>query len=145
MNTGLENLGKAFRFADAREYSPLQLAYLGDTLHDLYARGLLLSHRAPVGHMHRQAVQLVSAGAQARMLTGIWESLTEEERDLARRGRNAQAKHAAPHHQDPADYHLATGLEALWGWLFVRGETERMLRLMERAFQGEETKWEKQG
>ena len=142
--TGLEAARGAFRFPDAREFSALQLAYLGDTLHDLYARSLLLTRRAPVGALHRQAVRLVSAEAQSRMLARIGEALSDEERDAVRRGRNAQAKHASPRNQLPADYHRATGLEALWGFLYVRGETERMLSLMDLAFRGEETEWEKQ-
>ena len=144
IKSGLQTLEDAFRFPDAREFSPLQLAYLGDTLHDLYARSLLLQHRAPVGRMHRQAIRLVSAEAQARMLARLEEALSEEERDVVRRGRNAQAKHASPRNQVAADYHRATGLEALWGFLFIRGETERMLTLMELAFEGEEIQWEKQ-
>ncbi|MCR4708220.1 MAG: Mini-ribonuclease 3 [Clostridiales bacterium] len=144
MEPGTGTDGPAFAFADAREYSPLQLAYLGDTLHDLYARSLLLKRRAPVGRLHRQAVRLVSAEAQARMLARLDAVLSEEERETVKRGRNAQAKHASPRNQDPADYHMATGLEALWGWLFVRGEKERMLQLMRLAFEGEESVWEKQ-
>ena len=126
---------------DVRELSALQLAYLGDTLHDLYARSLLISHRAPVGVMHRQAVHMVSAGAQAAMLEAIEEELTPEEADAARRGRNAQAKHAAPKHQDPADYQKATGLEALWGWLYVKGQEDRLDALMRLAFEKTEALW----
>lgn len=141
---GLETVCGGFRFPDAREYSPLQLAYLGDTLHDLYARSLLLTHRAPVGLLHRHAVRLVSAEAQARMLSRVEEALTDEERGVVRRGRNAQPKHASPKNQLPSDYHRATGLEALWGYLFVHGKTERMLLLMQLAFRGEDREWEKQ-
>lgn len=118
---------------DAREMSPLQLAYVGDALHELYVRALLLRHPASVGAMHRRAVKLVSAGAQARMLEAIAPLLTEEEADAARRGRNAQAKHAAPKHADPADYSRATALEALWGYLYATGRARRMEELMGEA------------
>ena len=78
---------------DPRTRNPLQMAYVGDTIHDLYVRSLLFARGLSVGAMHRQAVRLVSAAAQARMLHAIEPMLTQEEADIARRGRNAQAKH----------------------------------------------------
>ena len=87
---------------DPRALNPLQMAYVGDTIHDLYVRSLLLSRGMSVGAMHRRAVRLVSAAAQARMLDVLAPMLTAEEADVARRGRNAQAKHAATRHADPA-------------------------------------------
>ena len=139
----LEALAEAARLPDVRELSPLQLAYLGDTLHDLCVRERMLSHRAPVGEMHRHAVRLVSASAQARMLERLEDSLTDAEKEIVRRGRNTHAKHSAPRHQLAADYQRATGLEALWGWLYVRGETGRMLSLMHAALEEEEESWAK--
>ena len=76
-----------------------------------------------------------SAAAQARMLHAIEPMLTQEEADIARRGRNAQAKHAAPKHADPADYARATGLEALWGYLYITGQSERLDALMAAALE----------
>lgn len=87
---------------------------------------------------------MVSAFAQARMLEAIESELTEEEADVARRGRNAQAKHAAPKHADPADYAHATGLEALWGYLYITGRTQRLSELMGLALVGTEELWQKQ-
>lgn len=116
----------AFSLPDPRELNPLQMAYLGDTLHDLYVRSMLVSRKMSVGAMHKQAVRMVSAAAQARMLEAIEPELTEQEADITRRGRNAQAKHAAPKHADPADYAHATGLEALWGYLYVTKQTDRL-------------------
>ena len=130
--------------ADARAMNPLQLAYIGDTLHDLYVRSVLLTHRASVGAMHRQAVRMVSAAAQAAMLEAITPELTQEEADVARRGRNAQAKHAAPRHADPADYAHATALEALWGYLYLSGQEERLNTLMEAAIGRTEALWHRQ-
>lgn len=120
---------------DPRTRNPLQMAYVGDTIHDLYVRSLLLARGLSVGAMHRQAVRLVSAAAQARMLHAIEPMLTQEEADIARRGRNAQAKHAAPKHADPADYARATGLEALWGYLYITGQSERLDALMAAALE----------
>lgn len=134
----------AFSLPDPRELNPLQMAYLGDTLHDLYVRSMLVSRKMSVGAMHKQAVRMVSAAAQARMLEAIEPELTEQEADITRRGRNAQAKHAAPKHADPADYAHATGLEALWGYLYVTKQTDRLDTLIRLAILRMEDIWHKQ-
>ena len=107
----LSTARNAFPVRDTRELNPLQMAYIGDTVHDLYVRSMLVSRGMTVGKMHKQAVKMVSAFAQARMLEAIEQELTQEEADVARRGRNSQAKHAAPKNADPADYAHATGLK----------------------------------
>ena len=134
----------AFGAKDTRELNPLQMAYIGDTVHDLYVRSLLLARGMTVGRMHRQAVRMVSAHAQAKMLEAIEPELTDGEADVARRGRNAQAKHAAPKNADPADYSHATGLEALWGYLYLSGQTQRLDELMKAALSRTEELWQKQ-
>ena len=134
----------AFAVRDTRELNPLQMAYVGDTVHDLYVRSMLVSRGMTVGRMHKQAVRMVSAFAQARMLEAIEKDLTEEEADVARRGRNSQAKHAAPKHADPADYAHATGLEALWGFLYLSGRMERLDTLEKLALSRTEELWQKQ-
>ena len=134
----------AFTVRDTRELNPLQMAYVGDTVHDLYVRSMLLSRGMTVGKMHRYAVRMVSAFAQARMLEAIEPDLTEKEADIARRGRNSQAKHAAPKHADPADYAHATALEALWGYLYLSGENQRLDTLIKLALSRTEDIWQKQ-
>jgi len=134
----------SFGARDVREYNPLQMAYIGDTVHDLYVRSMLLSRGMTVGKMHKQAIRMVSAFAQARMLEAIEAELTEQEADITRRGRNAQAKHAAPKHADPADYAHATGLEALWGYLYLSGQTQRLDTLIKLALERTEELWQKQ-
>ena len=123
----------AFSLPDPRELNPLQLAYVGDTLHDLYVRSLLVSRKMSVGSMHKQAVR-----------AAIENELTEQEADVTRRGRNAQAKHAAPKHADPADYAHATGLEALWGYLYVTNQTQRLDELITLAIARTEEIWHRQ-
>ena len=134
----------AFSLPDPRQMNPLQMAYLGDTVHDLYVRSMLTARGMSVGAMHKQAVRMVSAFAQARMLEAIADDLTEQKADIARRGRNAQAKHAAPKHADPADYAHATGLEALWGYLYVTGQNERIQTLIKDAITRTEDIWHRQ-
>ena len=139
----LDTARMAFGARDTRELNPLQMAYIGDTVHDLYVRSMLVAQGAAVGKMHKQAIRMVSAFAQARMLEAIEPELTEQEADIARRGRNAQAKHAAPKNADPADYAHATGLEALWGYLYLSGQSERLDALMKLALTRTEDIWQK--
>jgi len=143
INEEINTVHDAFKVLDTRELNPLQMAYVGDTVHDLYVRSMLLSRGMTVGKMHKQAVRMVSAGAQARMLAAIEPELDEAEADVARRGRNSQAKHAAPKHADPADYAHATGLEALWGYLYLSGRTQRLDELIKMALERTEDIWQK--
>ena len=139
----LERAREAFGARDTKELNPLQMAYVGDTIHDLYVRSMLLSRGMTVGAMHKQAVRMVSAFAQARMLEAIEQELTEAEADITRRGRNSQAKHAAPKNADPADYAHATGLEALWGYLYLSGQQQRLDELIKTALMRTEDIWQK--
>ena len=121
--------GQAMEPARARQMNPLQLAYVGDTVWDLMVRQRLVKTGASVKNLHRAATALVNAGAQAQALNRIQEKLSQEEMDLVKRGRNAHARHDAPRNQDPADYSSATGLEALIGYLYLTGESERLEEL----------------
>ena len=114
--------------------NPLQLAYVGDTGWEILFRGHLAAKRLNVGHMHRITVASVNAGSQREALERIETTLTGEEQDMVRRGRNAHAKHPSPKHQDPADYQAATGMEALFGYLYMTGQDERLLHLFRLAF-----------
>lgn len=114
---------------DAQLLSPLQLAYIGDTVWDLMVRTGLLYTGKNVHSMHCAAVKRVNAKAQAQALLRMTESLTEEEADLVRRGRNAHSRHGAPRNQDPADYSQATGLETLIGFLYLTGRFDRLKEL----------------
>lgn len=114
---------------DMREISALDLAFVGDGVYDLLAREYLLQGGAlPVRTLHRQKAAWVCCGAQARVLKGLWENLTRDEQETALRGRNAHVGHV-PRNADPADYHGATGLEALFGWLYMTGRIERAREL----------------
>lgn len=115
--------------AQARLRSPLQLAHLGDAVWSLLVRQRLIFQGRNVHNMHRDAVAGVNAHAQALALSRMEPLLTDQERDVVRRGRNAHARHPTPKHQDPADYAQATALEALAGYLYLTGQEERLLRL----------------
>lgn len=121
-----------FRPADTREMAPLSLAFLGDTVYDLYVRSYLVHERPlTVNELHRQASLLVCAAAQAQAYHTIEGMLTEEEADIFRRGRNTHST-TVPKNASVSDYRIATGLETLFGWLFSRGEDERIDILMNR-------------
>ncbi|MBR4080340.1 MAG: ribonuclease III [Clostridia bacterium] len=121
---------------DARMMGPLQLAHIGDTVWELMIRSRLAFRGRNVHNMHKDAVAGVNAHAQAVALSRIESMLTEDEADVMRRGRNAHARHAAPKHQDPADYAKATGLEALFGYLYLIGRDERIRTLFAASQEG---------
>ena len=111
------------------EISSIGLAHMGDAVFELLVRSWLCAHGRATGKgMHRAAVRLVCAESQAEKAEKILPLLTEEERGVFRRGRNAQV-HTVPHHASRAQYGEATALEALLGWLYLRGETERINEL----------------
>lgn len=113
----------------------LELAYLGDTLWDLFVRERLVRTGGRMKDLHRQAVSQVRASAQSDALARIEDSLTEEEAAVVRRARNT--RQTPPRHADPAQYCRATGLEALFGYLYLTGQQERMHALMLAAGQAE--------
>ena len=109
----------------------LELAYLGDSLYDLYVREHLIARGGKVGALHREAISLVCAHAQSEALERVRDKLTEAELDVVRRARNAHQ--SPPKNADIGEYHHATALEALIGWLYVTGQGERMNALLEMA------------
>lgn len=123
-------------FAHGTLPGSLELAYLGDTIYDLHVRRRLVARGGRVQAMHRRAVALVNAHAQSEALSRIEDELNEEERSVVRRARNAHQ--TPPRHADAADYHRATSLEALIGYLYLTGRTERLEQLLDTALPAEE-------
>lgn len=116
---------------DLRQYSPLTLAFIGDDIYDLIVRTILVEQgNAPVNRLNRRATHVVSAVAQCKMMETIEPMLTEEERGVYRRGRNAKSATASKN-APLADYRTATGLEALCGYLYLGGQTGRLIELLE--------------
>ena len=128
-----EILRKPLTTAEARLKNPLALAFVGDTVWDLLIRQRLLTGDAHAGALHAQAIRLANAGAQAKANEALRPCLTESEQDVLRRGENAHAKHAAPKNQTAMDYSRATGLEALFGYLYLSGQAERICELFDIA------------
>jgi ribonuclease-3 family protein len=122
---------------EARMLSPLQLAYVGDSVHALLVRTHLLQKNLLVKDMHRAANEAVSAVSQARELARLLPLLSEEEAAIVRRGRNAHPHHGAPKSASVGEYAEATGLEALLGYLYLTGQSEKIRELLP-YLQGEE-------
>ena len=115
---------------NCNELNPLSLAFYGDSVYETFVRERLV--RSGVGkpdRLHTEAVKFVCASYQAAAARKIEPLLSEKEADVFRRGRNASGV-KAPKHADVLDYRLATGLEALIGYLALSNETERMNELM---------------
>ncbi len=109
----------------------LELAFMGDTIFDLYVRRCIVRRGGKVQNMHRQAVSLVCNRAQSEALTRIEGLLTETEQGVVRRARNAHQN--PPRNANPADYHRATSIEALMGYLYLTGQQARLDELMQKA------------
>ena len=124
---------------EAKQYSPLTLAFLGDSVYEVMVRDALLREaNRPARELHTQAVAHVRASYQAAAVGKIADMLTEDESDILRRGRNIHSRHPVPKHQDPADYSAATALEALVGYLYITGQEERLLYLFDLSQKDEE-------
>ena len=132
-----ESIRRIFSLAGQRPelLAPHSLAYVGDAVYELVIRTVIVEKGdASAKKMNREAVGFARASAQAALIRAIAEDLTEEEREIARRGRNAnpgtRAKHASM-----SDYRQATALETLVGWLYLKGETARLLSLIRRGWE----------
>lgn len=111
---------------DIRERSPLALAFLGDSVLELLVRARLVAgSRLAPGHLHHQAAKMVSAKGQWQALPALEPLLTEEETAVLRRGRNAH-KPSVSKHATPQQYSASTGVEALFGWLYLQDDHSRI-------------------
>ncbi len=116
--------------ADINQYSPLVLAYIGDSVYEIFIRTLLVSKgNAPVYKLHKQSVAFVKAKAQSDIIHSIMENLTEEEQEIVRRGRNAKSG-TIPKNADVTEYKYATGFETLLGYLYLRKDFDRLTEVL---------------
>lgn len=112
-------------------YSPLALAFLGDAVFGLLVREKLVREaNRPANKLHKLSVKSVNASAQSAAAKYIMPHLTDDELSVLKRGRNAHTGHT-PKNQSEADYHYATGLESLFGWLYLKHEDDRLRELFE--------------
>ena len=139
MEKSLEELLKLnFETKDisARSYSPLVLAYIGDGIYDLIIRTVVVNRgNTQANKLHRKTSSLVKAAAQSAMMDALMELLTEEEKAVYKRGRNAKSATMAKN-ATMADYRKATGFEALMGYLYLDNQWERMVYLIKEGLSG---------
>lgn len=115
---------------DVNSYSPLTLAYIGDSIYDLIIKSLVINQgNRQVNKLHKETSMYVQASTQSLMMRAMQEELTEEEHAVYKRGRNAKSVSPAKN-QSITDYRRATGFEALLGYLYLKKEWKRMLDLV---------------
>ena len=113
--------------------SPVALAYVGDTVFDLYLRSRLVAFTEMTpANLHRTASRFANASAQAQIMYRIERLLTEKEQAVFRWGRNAKS-HTIPKNATPYDYRMATAFECVLGYLYLSGQDKRLLEVLEMA------------
>ena len=133
--TILDAIKKEFdcKEVDIRTYSPLTLAYIGDAIYDLVIRTIVVERgNRSASNLHKKTVNYVNARVQAKMIDALENRLTEEEKAVFHRGRNAKSYTSAKN-ASIIEYRKATGFEALCGYLYLQGRQERMLSLIREA------------
>ena len=116
---------KNYREAEVRELSPLALAYIGDACFEILVRSEILDIRKNPNKLHRESIRYVRAKGQRELFEKIEDLLTEDEMRIFKRGRNAKS-HTVPKNADPIDYRIATGVEALYGYLYLLKRYDRI-------------------
>lgn len=116
--------------------APLTLAYIGDSVYDVYIRTRLIAEHPdmPVHQLHVHAVKFVKAQAQCKIIHGIMDMLSEEEINIYKRGRNSKS-HTTAKNASLVDYRHATGFEALIGYVYLKGEKERLEEILNAAYE----------
>lgn len=136
MEESVSRLSRRFRETfgleaiDLRSYSPLTLAYIGDAAYELVIRSIIVEQgNAPVNRLHKRSSRLVKAKAQAEAAVKLMDVFTEEEMAVYKRGRNAHS-HTMAKNAEMTDYRMATGFEAVMGYLHLKQDYERMITLV---------------
>ena len=125
--------------AEAKALGGLTLAFFGDSVYEVYVREQIVKlGTMPVDKLHKKAVQYVNAGFQSYAYDIIAEQLTEEETEIFKHCRNATGNHV-PRSSNPKDYRRATGMEALFGYLYLTGQNDRIKELFEKIYTSERT------
>ena len=118
---------------DIGQMSPLVWAYMGDAVYEKFIREYVIKQGlCKNGLLHRKSIRYVSAKAQAKILQGLEDFLTEEEKDIVRRGRNSHP-HSTAKNADIIEYKYATGLEALIGYLYLNEREERLDEILRKC------------
>ena len=121
--------------ADLRTYSPLTFAYIGDAVFELIVRTVIVEQgQRPTNSLHKHTTKIVCAETQAKLIEAVYDTLSEEEKNIYRRGRNTKTNSTAKN-ASLSDYRKATGFEALCGYLFLKNDMERVIEIVKRALE----------
>lgn len=121
-------------YSDPKEYSPLSLAYIGDSIFDLLVKTVLVTRNNKQTYKyHKEASSIVKADSQAMFIDDLMDNLTEEEIDIYKRGRNAKT-HSTAKNATVGQYRKATGFEALFGYLYLSRNYDRLFELTKQIF-----------
>lgn len=125
---------REFTKEEAKQLNPLQLALIGDGVFEVFIRSYILTNNIDLSahKIHVQAIKFVKAKSQSLIMHEIESELTEEEEYIYKRGRNAKSA-TVPKNANVRDYRMATGFEALVGYLYLIGETERLEFIFEKS------------
>lgn len=126
----MEIFNRNKEIVDVNMLSPLVWAYVGDSVYEMFIRTYLINNSNAKPHkLHIESIKYVKAKAQAEILMKITDNLTDSEKDIVRRGRNAE-NHHLPKNADPADYMYSTAFEALIGYLYLTKQDERLKEIL---------------
>ena len=118
--------------SEINQMSPLVWAYVGDCVYELYIRTYLVDNTSLKPHkLHIESIKYVKAGAQAKFLENFYEDLTDDEKDIVRRGRNAN-NHHLPKNSNVQEYMYSTAFEVLIGYLFLCKKYDRVKEIIEK-------------
>lgn len=121
------------KFLSPKNYSALTLAYIGDCVYELYVRGYLIQKSdQKVNLLHKTSTRFVCAKAQAELYHKVKDMLSEDETAVFHRGRNTKSH--VPKNAVVSDYRIATGIEALFGYLYITGKKDRISELLQQLF-----------
>ena len=126
----MEFIERNKKIEEVKMLSPLVWAYIGDSVYELFIRTNLVNNSNAKPHkLHIESIKYVKAGAQANILKKIEDKLTDEEKDIVRRGRNCENHHVAKN-STVADYSYSTGFEALIGYLYLMKQDDRLEEIL---------------
>ena len=126
----IEIINREKDISEVNTMSPLTWAYVGDAVYELFIRMNLVNTKKSKPHMlHIESIKYVKASAQSEILKRIYNDLTEEEKDIVRRGRNAE-NHHLPKNANVQEYMYATAYEALLGYLYLTKQTQRLQEIL---------------
>lgn len=119
--------------SDISQMSPLVWAYMGDAVYEKFIREYVIRQGlCKNGLLHKKSIKYVSAKGQSQILKEIEDFLTDEEKDIVRRGRNSNP-HSTAKNADIVEYKYATGFEALIGWLYLNEKEERLEEILKKC------------